>query len=165
MLSLDFGGGFAVDQAGSARRHRVELAGKKIKHRYQFSIEGVRELEAFHQRVLNNLKLAFSAFMSGDVRMARTLIEEKTGLRNAELAASESHLRRLRDGRAESIETSSLHLDVLRDLKRIHSHICSVAYPVLEPTGELHPNRLRESEPGLLAAPEGSPMDTKSSAP
>ncbi len=105
MLSLDFGGGFAVDQAGSARRHRVELAGKKIKHRYQFSIEGVRELEAFHQRVLNNLKLAFSAFMSGDVRMARTLIEEKTGLRNAELAASESHLRRLRDGRAESIET------------------------------------------------------------
>ncbi len=146
-------------------KNLMELAGKKIKHRYQFSIEGARELEAFHQRVLSNLKLAFSAFMSGDVRMARTLIEEKTGLRNAELAASESHLRRLRDGRAESIETSSLHLDVLRDLKRIHSHICSVAYPVIEATGELQPNRLKESEPGLLATPEGSPMDPKSSAP
>jgi len=133
-------------------KNLMDLAGRKIKHRYQFSIEGAKELEAFHQRVLNNLRLAFSAFMSGDVRMARTLIEEKTGLRNAELAASESHLRRLRDGRVESIETSSLHLDVLRDLKRIHSHICSVAYPVLELTGELQPNRLKENEPGLLGA-------------
>jgi hypothetical protein len=42
-------------------------------------------------------------------------------------------------GRPESIETSSLHLDILRDLKRIHSHICSAAYPVLEAMGELHP--------------------------
>jgi phosphate:Na+ symporter len=32
---------------------------------------------------------------------------------------------------------------VLRDLKRIHSHICSVAYPILEATGELQPSRLR----------------------
>src|SRR4029077_12046743 len=98
-------------------------------------------------------------------RMARTLIEEKTGLRNAELAASESHLGRLREGRVESIETSSLHLDMLRDLKRIHSHVCSVAYPVLERTGELQPNRLKESEPGLLVATEGSPIDAKPSAP
>jgi hypothetical protein len=119
--------------------------------------------EAFHQRVLNNLKLACSVFMSGDVRMARILLEEKVGLRNAELTASESHLRRLREGRPESIETSSLHLDVLRDLKRIHSHICSVAYPVLEVTGELQPNRLKESEKGLLSAPDGSA--TGSSAP
>jgi phosphate:Na+ symporter len=146
-------------------KNLMELAGRKIKHRYHFSIEGAKELEAFHQRVLNNLRLAFSAFMSGDVRTARTLIEEKTGLRNAELVASESHLRCLREGRVESIETSSLHLDVLRDLKRIHSHICSVAYPVLERTGELQPNGLKESEPGLLAASEGSPMDAKPSAP
>jgi phosphate:Na+ symporter len=146
-------------------KNLMEVAGRKIKHRYQFSIEGAKELEAFHQRVLNNLRLAFSAFMSGDARIARALIEEKTGLRNAELAGSESHLGRLREGRVESIETSSLHLNVLRDLKRIHSHICSVAYPVLEATGELQPSRLKESEPGLLAAPEGSPMDAKSSAP
>jgi phosphate:Na+ symporter len=56
------------------------------------------------------------------------------------------HLARLREGRPESIETSSLHLDILRDLKRIHSHICSVAYPVLEAAGELQPNRLKDSD-------------------
>jgi hypothetical protein len=60
--------------------------------------------------------------------------------RSVRLSYAESHLARLREGRPESIEPSSLHLDVLRDLKRIHSHICSAAYPVLEAAGELQPN-------------------------
>jgi phosphate:Na+ symporter len=127
-------------------KNLMELAGKKLKHKYQFSKEGAAELTAFHQRVVENLKLAFGVFISGDVKVARKLIEEKAQLRSAELAAAESHLARLREGRPESIETTSLHLDVLRDLKRIHSHICSVAYPVLEAAGELEPSRLRHVE-------------------
>ena len=126
-------------------KNLMELAAKKIKRKLQFSKEGAAELEAFHKRVVDNLKLAFSVFISGDMKMARRLLEEKAELRDAELAAAENHLARLREGRPESIETSSLHLDVLRDLKRIHSHICSVAYPVLETTGELRPSRLGES--------------------
>jgi len=126
-------------------KNLMELAAKKIKRKLQFSKEGAAELEAFHKRVVDNLKLAFSVFISGDMKMARRLLEEKAQLRDAELAAAENHLARLREGRPESIETSSLHLDVLRDLKRIHSHICSVAYPVLETTGELRPSRLGES--------------------
>jgi phosphate:Na+ symporter len=125
-------------------KNLMELAAKKIKRKLTFSKEGATELEAFHQEVLNNLKLAFSVFMSGDVRLSRQLIAEKDKLRAAEMSASESHLARLREGRPESIESSSLHLDILRDLKRIHSHICSVAYPVLERAGELHASRLRE---------------------
>ena len=129
-------------------KNLMELAAKKIKHKYEFSKEGAAELESFHKRVIENLKLAFSVFMNEDVRIARTLIEEKTQLRNLELAYAESHLARLREGRPESIETSSLHLDILRDLKRIHSHICSVAYPVLETAGELQPNRLKDGDAG-----------------
>ncbi|HXW24168.1 MAG TPA: Na/Pi cotransporter family protein [Xanthobacteraceae bacterium] len=134
-------------------KNLMELAAKKIRHKYQFSKEGAAELVAFHQRVVENLKLAFGVFMSGDVKVARKLIEEKAELRSAELAAAESHLARLRAGRPESIDTTSLHLDVLRDLKRIHSHICSAAYPVLEAAGELEPSRLRRPEPeaALLA--------------
>jgi phosphate:Na+ symporter len=127
-------------------KNLMELAAKKIKHKYEFSKEGAAELEAFHRRILENLKFAFGVFINQDVRTARTLIEEKTQLRNAELGSADNHLTRLREGRPESIETSSLHLDVLRDLKRIHSHICSVAYPVLEAAGELQPNRLKEGE-------------------
>jgi phosphate:Na+ symporter len=132
-------------------KNLMELATKKIKHRYQFSREGSAELVAFHQRVIDNLKLAFGVFVSGDIRVARRLLEEKAQLRTLELAAAESHFARLRAGRPESIETSSLHLDILRDLKRIHSHICSVAYPVLEAAGELEPSRLKpDSAPQQL---------------
>jgi len=125
-------------------KNLMELAAKKIKRKLVFSKEGAAELESFHQEVFNNLKLAFSVFMSGDVTIARQLITEKATLRAAEFAAAESHLARLREGRPESIESSSLHLDVLRDLKRIHSHICSVAYPMLERAGELQASRLKE---------------------
>jgi len=124
-------------------KNLMELAQKKIKRKLAFSKQGAAELEAFHQDVMSNLNLAFSVFMSGDVKIARQLIAEKATLRTAELAAAESHLERLRERRPESIESSSLHLDVLRDLKRIHSHICSVAYPVLERAGALRPSRLR----------------------
>jgi phosphate:Na+ symporter len=126
-------------------KNLMELASKKIKQKLVFSKEGAAELSAFHQEVLDNLKLGFSAFISGDVAIARKLIAEKAELRAAEFAAAESHLARLREGRPESIESSSLHLDILRDLKRIHSHICSAAYPVLERLGELQPSRLRDA--------------------
>jgi phosphate:Na+ symporter len=118
-------------------KNLCELAIKKIKNRYQFSAEGAAELTAFHRRICESLQIAFSVFMTGDVAAARRLVREKAELRSIELAAGDRHFERLREGRPESIETSSLHLDILRDLKRIHSHICSVAYPVLEAAGEL----------------------------
>jgi phosphate:Na+ symporter len=128
-----------------------ELATKKIKRRFQFSPEGAEELSAFHKRTTDSLRIAFGVFMSGDVNEARKLLAEKSNLRNVELAATERHLDRLREGRPESIETTSLHLDVLRDLRRIHSHICSVAYPVLDAAGEL-PIRQRAA-PDLVSLP------------
>jgi phosphate:Na+ symporter len=143
-------------------KNLMELATKKIKRRLVFSKAGAAELAAFHQEVLDNLKLAFSVFMSSDVKTARQLITEKTELRAAEIAAAESHLARLREGRPESIESSSLHLDILRDLKRIHSHICSVAYPVLEAAGELQPNRLKIAEPESAGAADEAVIATVS---
>ena len=118
-------------------KNLCQLALKKIKRGYQFSPEGAAELTAFHKRVCESLQAAFGIFMTGDVEAARRLVREKAELRKAELAAADRHFERLREGRPESLETTSPHLDVLSDLKRIHSHICSVAYPVLEAAGEL----------------------------
>jgi phosphate:Na+ symporter len=118
-------------------RNLCEVAVKKIKRKLQFSSEGADELTAFHKRVLESLKIAFGIFMSGDPTEARKLLADKTQVRGAELAAAERHLERLREGRPETLETTSLHLDILRDLKRIHSHICSAAYAVLDAAGEM----------------------------
>ena len=130
-------------------KNLCELATKKIKRRYQFSAEGAAELTAFHKRVVESLQSAFGIFMTGDVEAAKKLLREKAELRKAELEAADRHFERLREGRPESLETTSLHLDILADLKRIHSHICSVAYPVLEAAGELP---ARESAKSDVAA-------------
>jgi phosphate:Na+ symporter len=133
-------------------KNLCELATKKIKRRIEFSPDGAAELEAFHKRIVDSLRLGFSVFMSGNVADARKLIAQKADIRNAELAAAERHFERLREGRSQSIETTSLHLDILRDLKRIHSHICSVAYPVLEAAGETEVSaHVEESDPITLS--------------
>jgi phosphate:Na+ symporter len=134
-----------------------ELAMKKIKRGFQFSPEGAEELSAFHKRTMDSLRIAFGVFMSGDVNEARKLLAEKALLRNTELAATERHLDRLRQGRPETIETTSLHLDVLRDLRRIHSHICSVAYPVLDAAGGLSANQNAESDAAAIPKPAEVP--------
>jgi phosphate:Na+ symporter len=134
-----------------------ELADKKAKRRLQFSTEGAAELEAFHRRILEDLRVAFGVFMSGNVEDARKLIREKARLRHAEIAAAERHFERLREARTETLETTSIHLDVLRDLKRIHSHICSVVYPVLDAAGEMA--GVSESDPVTLMLPNGKPAE------
>src|ERR1700760_883591 len=134
-----------------------ELATKKIKRRFQFSPEGAEELSAFHKRIMDSLRIAFGVFMSGDPTEARKLLAEKAALRNAELAATETHLDRLREGRPEHIETTSLNPAVLRDLRRIHSHICSVAYPVLDAAGELPALPAAESDLVALPHPAAHP--------
>ena len=124
-------------------KNLMDLASKKIKRQLRFSDEGAAELQEFHHIVRDNLKLAMTIFLSGDVKLARQLLDEKSRIRELEFAAAENHMNRLREGRIESLETSSLHLDILRDLKRIHSHICSAAYPALEAVGELNKTRLK----------------------
>jgi phosphate:Na+ symporter len=136
-------------------KNLMELAAKKIRNRYAFSPEGMAELRAFHARVLENLRLALNVFTTRDITLARRLVAEKTAMREAEAKAADSHYARLREGRTESIETSSIHMDVIRDLKRINGHLASVAYPILEAAGELADTRLKDAQP-LIRAPAGS---------
>ena len=123
-------------------KNLMELAAKKIKHGYAFSKEGEDDIRQFHALVMENLRLAFNVFTTRDLALARRLFSDKTTMRNAESAAADNHYARLREGRAESIETSSIHLDIIRDLKRISGHLVSVAYPILEAAGELRDSRL-----------------------
>lgn len=123
-------------------KNLMELASKKVKYQLKFSPEGTQELDQLHERLTHNLELAMNVFMSGDIKLARQLFEEKRLFREMERSAAENHLSRLRSGRIESIQTSSLHLDILRDLKRINSHLAIIGQPILEAAGELSPTRL-----------------------
>jgi phosphate:Na+ symporter len=137
-------------------KNLMELAAKKIRNRYAFSAEGMAELRAFHARVLENLRLALNVFTTRDITLARRLVGEKASLREAESRAADSHFARLREGRTESIETSSIHMDVIRDLKRINGHLASVAYPILEAAGELADTRLKTAAEPTTGQPAPS---------
>jgi phosphate:Na+ symporter len=136
-------------------KNLLELAAKKERLHLAFSPEGWAEIQTFHQYVVEQMRLAMTVFVTRDLDMARQLVLEKDRIRLAERDATESHLRRLREGTLASIETSAVHLDILRDLKRIFAHITSVAYPILEATGELRGSRLRQSI--RPASPEAQP--------
>ena len=74
------------------------------------------------------------------------LLEEKTSVNKLQYRLTQNHLERLRDGAPETITTSAMHLDTLRDLRRINSHISAVAYPVLEQAGALRKTRLKKAK-------------------
>jgi phosphate:Na+ symporter len=124
-------------------RNMLPQAQKKLKRELNFTDEGWRELSGFHAAVLANARLAFNLLVNRDPEMARQLVREKDRLRDVEKETSRRHFERLREGTAKSVETSSIHLDTIRDLKQINSLLASMAYPVLEEQGLLSGTRLR----------------------
>jgi len=119
---------------------------KKILNGFKFSDEGYDELKTLFDMTIENLRAAQSIFVTGDLSLARRLMEIKIDIRRLEKRSSGRHLERLRDGLMESLQTSSLHLDMLRDLKRINAHVVSVAHPILDESGILGESRLRTAE-------------------
>ncbi|MBE7418327.1 MAG: Na/Pi cotransporter family protein [Ideonella sp.] len=122
-----------------------DIEDKKIRPTRRLSDAGMGEVCHLHERLLANLRLAMSVFLDGHVRDARKLLEEKARFRDLQVEYAATHIARLQDNTTQSIETSSLHLDLISDLKRINSHICSVAYPILESAGALSATRIRPS--------------------
>jgi phosphate:Na+ symporter len=131
-----------------------DIEDKKIRKNRRFSDAGLAEIVHLHERLLANLRLGMSVFLDGHVRDARKLLEEKARFRELQMEYAASHITRLRENTPQSIETSSLHLDLISDLKRINSHICSIAYPILEQAGALTATRVRHSRLAALAPDE-----------
>jgi len=122
-----------------------DIEDKKIRPNRRLSDAGMGEVCHLHERLVANLRMAMSVFLDGHVRDARRLLEEKARFRDLQHEYAASHIARLQDNTTQSIETSSLHLDLISDLKRINSHICSIAYPILESAGALTATRIRSS--------------------
>ncbi|GLS13666.1 Na/Pi cotransporter family protein [Hydrogenophaga electricum] len=133
-----------MEQIGdTVERALLDIEDKKIRKGRDFSEAGLAEIAELHSRLLDNLRLGMSVFLNGDVRDAQKLLEEKARFRDRERECAQAHLLRLSDKTLQSMETSSLHIDLLSELKRINSSICSIAYPILDSVGALAPDRLR----------------------
>jgi len=133
-----------LEYIGDIAENLLGMLVTKAKKQLRFSEEGMAELADLHAKGASNLKVAMAVFMSGDVAVARQLVGAKRHINALERRYAENHMERLRQERPESIETSGLHMDMLRDLRRLHSHITAGAYPILEAAGELRKSRLKK---------------------
>ncbi|HLX29179.1 MAG TPA: Na/Pi cotransporter family protein [Casimicrobiaceae bacterium] len=141
-----------MEQVGDIiERILTDLEDKKIDKGRNFSEAGMAEICDLHARLIANLRLGLSVFLNGDLKQSQELLAQKVLFRDLERAYANSHLGRLAGNTVESIETSSLHLDLISDLRRINSHICSIAYPILEEAGVLARTRLKTDQ--TIAAP------------
>jgi phosphate:Na+ symporter len=124
-----------------------DLEDKKIRKNRSFSEAGMNEICHLHERLLSNMRLSMSVFLDGNLADAKKLLAQKVLFRDLEREYAATHLVRLQDNTPESISTSSLHLDLISELKRINSHICSIAYPILDAAGALSESRVKTPWP------------------
>jgi phosphate:Na+ symporter len=112
---------------------------KKQKRGLAFSPEGQTDIAAMLDRLVANLRVAASVFVNEDPRAVELLLRERETFRNSETAATAAHFQRLRAGRIETADTSALHLDILRDLKRVNDHLVAAVDPAGESYSMLPP--------------------------
>ena len=135
-----------MEQIGDIiERVLIDIEDKKIKPQRNLSEAGMAEIRELHTRLIDNLRLGMGVFLNGNLRDAQQLLEEKSRFRDLERSYATAHLARLSDNTASSIETSSLHIDLISELRRINSLICSLAYPILESAGVLATSRLKKT--------------------
>jgi len=134
-----------LEQAGDLiDRNLLGMAARRVKRGLTFSPEGVADLGEQVDHLVVNTRQAAAVFLSGDEAAARALATQKAAFREIEGRATQAHFERLRSGDVATIETSSLHLDALRDLKRVNAHLVeAAAYPILQQRGDLLPTRLK----------------------
>jgi phosphate:Na+ symporter len=147
-----------LDHAGNTLdRNMLTTANKQFKRGQTLSAEGKAAIDTVLERLSQNLRAAATIFMTGDVRAARILAGEKTIFRDIEAKAMDVHFQHLRNNKTDGVETRTLYLDLIRNLKSVNDRlVAGAAYPVLEDLGELRVTRLR---PKSATPPENNEPD------
>ena len=140
----------ALEAAGDIIVKRLLILAEEMHDAGQsFSTEGREELEHLHRKVARNLKTAANVLISGDLDGARRLLQEKADMARLERKSRKRHLKRLSQGKINSMSTSDKHLETAYLMKELHSWVISVAHPILAREGQLLESRLVEAgQPG-----------------
>ena len=112
-------------------KNLMSYARKQIDTGFVFSQEGFIQIEKMHQFVCETLRTSIDALATRDRRLARAAVARKEeGYRLAK-RYNELHLERLKKGMKQSLETSTIHLDIISDLERINFHAAEIGTGVV----------------------------------
>lgn len=106
------------------------LAIKKHALKLEFSAQGMQEIQLMHAQVVKVASMGINAYDSP--KMCETAIQLKRELAKLETSYRENHISRLNQGLRETINTSSIHLDLLSEYRRIGSLLCNHAYSTMK---------------------------------
>lgn len=116
-----------LERAADSIDHIITaLAIKKSSLKIEFSTEGFAEISELHAKVCHLASMAISSFQNKE--MCPDVIKLKRELAKVELTFREHHIERLNRGIRETINTSSIHLDLLSEYRRIGSLLTNHAY-------------------------------------
>jgi len=107
-------------------KEMVMLAKKKASWRRIFSDEGWKDLRGFQQMVKENFDLMISVLTQPSEELAVKVYHHEEHVDEVEQSLRQAHITRLHQGLKESFDTSSIHLDILGNLRRINTKIVHV---------------------------------------
>jgi phosphate:Na+ symporter len=109
----------------------LALAQKMIDSNHQFSTDGSEDIRRLHEEISRNFASIVEVVKGANLDLAHEITRTGATVRKLETELRERHFRRLQDGLKETVKTSSVHLDLLDNLKRVNDHIVYMAYTVL----------------------------------
>jgi phosphate:Na+ symporter len=149
----------------------VEFSLKSSKRGETLAAEELETITAMQAALHDSLRLSLAVFLHADPRDAERLVARKAIFREFEATATTLSVRLLRSAAAASrqadtdttervAQETGLFLRIVRDLRRIHSHLASFAYPALvrARSGELRADLTESTDSGgaHLAVPGGT---------
>ncbi len=111
-------------------KNLMELARKKIDFGLHFSSGGEQDIVLMHGQIYANLQKVLNAFVHGDPEKAKEVLHQLPRIDKLEGDLRKAHIQRLHNGLQETIDTSSIHLDVISNLKQVNTHAESIAKEV-----------------------------------
>ena len=111
----------------------VPFARNKEDDDIRFSQEGFDELKEMFNKINELFMLSINAFATGNHTLAEKVLKSHFRIYRLEKELRTSHMKRVLDGKGESLESSTLHLDLLNCFKRINTHSVNISKAI---TGE-----------------------------
>lgn len=120
-----------LEHIGDLTESMATVLATKANQNRHFSSGGEQELLSIHKHVHRRLKLMLGTFITNDQVMAEQIYHERKQINEMEEEGVREHIRRIKAGKIESLETSAYHMDLIRDLCYIDAQILSVVKPML----------------------------------
>ncbi|GAB4271347.1 MAG: Na/Pi cotransporter family protein [Candidatus Rifleibacteriota bacterium] len=114
-------------QADLIHKIIIPFARAKAREDIRFSEEGFRELLSWFDKVSENFKLTINAFATNNMEQAERVMKSEGTFDLMEKNFRTLHISRIFQQKVQSIETSTLHLDLLNCFKRINTHSVDIA--------------------------------------